>query len=123
MPPASTRAIEPPPAPTVCTSSTGSSTGKPATSRARRRGSAPATNAQSVEVPPTSSVSAAATPQARATRAAASSPAAGPESSWRTGSRAASAGGAVPPWERMISSSPGVPRASRSSVPATRGAR
>ena len=80
-PPASRQTIEPPPAPTVWTSSVGSRIGRPPTSRSLERDASPPTIAQtSVEVPPMSNAIAFSIPARRASRLAPTTPAAGPES-------------------------------------------
>ena len=87
----------------VVGASVGTRTGKPPTSRSCSRRASPPTIAQtSVEVPPMSKARAFSTPASRATRAAPTTPAAGPESSARAAWAAASSSGATPPDERMI---------------------
>mgnify|MGYP003694585641 CR=1 FL=1 len=90
-PPASRLTIEPPPAPTVCRSTVGNRTGSPATSRSVARPAAPpAIRQTSVEVPPMSSEIALSTPASAATRAAPTTPAAGPRPHASAGWAAAS---------------------------------
>ena len=90
-PPASRSAIEPPPAPMVCTSSDGSRIGNPATRRSPAgAGRPPSTRQTSVLVPPMSKVTASSNPAPRAAAAAAMTPPAGPDSNKATGRSAAS---------------------------------
>src|SRR5207245_2964242 len=79
-PPSSTQAIEPPPALTVCTSTMGHLMGTPATTDSVVICRAPATTgATSVLVPPISKVRKSWYPLASATKAAPTTPPAGPE--------------------------------------------
>src|SRR6266540_1756878 len=79
-PPASRRAIEPPPAPIVWMSRAGSRIGYPATIRdGAGSGTPPRTRQTSVLVPPMSNETASGKPHASATAAAARTPPAGPD--------------------------------------------
>ena len=103
----STRAMEPPPAPISIISMTGTRIGRPepflkrsarATSNSRATsGSPPSITHALAVVPPMSNDSRRPAPRSRATRAAASAPAAGPDSTSRIGTRLAVAGVAMPP--------------------------
>ncbi len=100
------RAIDPPPAPIVCTSSDGNRTVNPPTSRCAAGAGDPSTMRHtSVEVPPMSKVTASGKPLAAATAAPARTPPAGPESSRAAGSSAASTAAMSPPAEVMTSTS------------------
>src|SRR5207245_3347618 len=102
--PASSWAIEPPPAPTVCTSSAGSRIGKPATTRSEAgSGTRPRTRHTSVLVPPMSKLTASAKPHAAAISAAARTPPAGPDSN--NDAAGAPDTGTSPPAEVMTSAS------------------
>ena len=108
----STRAIEPPPAPISIISMTGTRTGSPepflnrsarATSNSRAtRGAPPSMTQAFAVVPPMSNDSRRESPRSRAAWAAASAPAAGPDSTRRIGSRRASGGNAIPPDDCMM---------------------
>ena len=88
-PPASMRAMLPPPAPMVWMSSEGSRTGKPATACSAVTAGAPSRiRHTSVLVPPMSKLSASGKPQARPPRPRPARPPAGPESSSAAGSSA-----------------------------------
>ena len=103
-------AIEPPPAPMVCTSSDGNRTVNPPTSRsAAGAGAPPRIRQTSVDVPPMSKVTASANPLAAAAAAPARTPPAGPDSSSEAGSSAASAAGSSPPADVMTSTSAASP--------------
>ena len=108
----STRAIEPPPAPISIISITGTRIGSPepflkrsarATSNSRPTSGAPSsiTHALAV-VPPMSNESSFGSPRSRAAWAAARAPAAGPDSTSRTGRRRARGGNAIPPDDCMM---------------------
>ena len=109
-PPASTAAIEPPPAPMVCTSSDGMRIGSPATDRSPAgSGAPPCTRHTSVLVPPMSKVTASGQPLATAEAAAARTPPAGPLSSSAAGIRAPSSRVARPPADVITSTSSATP--------------
>ena len=96
----------PPPAPTVCTSSDGSRIGNPPTRRpGAGSGTAPRTRQTSVDVPPMSNVIASGASLAAAIAAAASTPPAGPDNNSAAGSAAASVNGTSPPAEVITSTS------------------
>ena len=107
----SSRAMEPPPAPISISSMTGTRMGSPeprlkrsarATSNSRASSGSPPSMTQALAVvPPMSNDSSRPSPASRAARAAASAPAAGPDSTRRTGTRLAVAGVAMPPEESM----------------------
>ena len=104
MPPASTRAMEPPPAPSVWMSSVGSATWRcPTSSRRSSFGSPSCSSAMSVLVPPMSNVIRSGA-RAGAHVTAAATPPAGPESTAPAASRADSPIGATPPCDCMIRS-------------------
>src|SRR5204863_158731 len=105
-PPASRRTSEPPPAPTVCTSTDGNLTGTPPTSRSGTRTACPPGRRQtSVDVPPMSNAIASVKPARRARRPAPTTPPAGPETSSRAGCAAASSAGRTPPDESITTGS------------------
>jgi hypothetical protein len=107
MPPASTEAIEPPPAPRVWMSSAGSATrAMPTVFSPVSVGSPPWSSAMSVLVPPMSNVTRSPRPVSRATWRPAAMPPAGPDSTAPAASRAASRMGATPPCDCMIRTSP-----------------
>ena len=107
----STRATEPPPAPISISSMTGTRIGRPepflkrsarATSNSRASSGSPPSMTQAFAVvPPMSKESSRPSPRRRAARAAASAPAAGPDSTRRIGTRLAVAGVAMPPEESI----------------------
>jgi hypothetical protein len=108
----SRRATDPPPAPISISSMTGTRMGSPepflkrsarATSNSRASSGSPRsiTHAFAV-VPPMSKESRRSSPACRAARAAARAPAAGPDSTSRTGTRLAVAGVAMPPEDSMM---------------------
>ena len=108
----STRASEPPPAPISISSMQGTRIGRPepflkrsarATSNSRARSGSPPSMTQALAVvPPMSNESRRGSPSSRAMRAAASAPAAGPDSTRRMGTRFAVSGVAMPPAESMM---------------------
>src|ERR1700742_2985817 len=94
--------IEPPPAPTVWTSTVGSWIGRPPIVRESVRRTAPSSTTQtSQEVPPMSKPSALPSPERRARRPAPTAPPAGPERTLQAPARAASSAGATPPEESI----------------------
>jgi hypothetical protein len=98
--------MEPPPAPTVCTSTLGSRIGRPAIVRTRERSADPSVIRQtSVDVPPMSNAMAFAKPARSATRAAPTTPPAGPDRRAQEACAAASTSEATPPDERITSGS------------------
>ena len=109
------RAIDPPPAPTVCTSTVGMRSGNPSISDSAVNGTRPSQRQTSVEVPPISSVMMRSKPALFATRNAPTTPPAGPESNVRTASEPAAAAPALPPFD-CITRSRFVPRLSRPSA-------
>ncbi len=112
--------MEPPPAPTVCMSSTGTATGSPATLASFvRRGPPAGHSATSVEVPPMSNVMMSVNPASPAARVAPTTPPAGPESIVRTGSVAAARAEMLPPEDCITRSA----RAGESARRAARGTR
>ncbi len=98
-PPPSTRAMEPPPAPMVAISSIGRRTTIPKSSAASAASciSPPVTSDTSKDVPPRSPVITSGKPAAEAMRAAAMTPAAGPDSAVRIGAARAPATDIRPP--------------------------
>ncbi len=101
------------PAPTVWTSTIGSWMTRPAISRESvRRTRPPSTTHTSHEVPPMSMPTASPSPDSLAMSAAPTAPPAGPDSTLQAPARAASAVGATPPDDFMISGS-GSPRSTR----------
>src|SRR5436305_159489 len=119
-PPLSSQTIEPPPAPTVCRSTAGSRSGRPATSRSAPSSARPPTISEtSVDVPPMSNEIAFSNPARRASRAAPTVPAAGPDRSATAGCAAASSSDATPLDERITNGS-GRPAAAARSPSAPR---
>ena len=107
MPPASTRAIEPPPAPIVWMSIIGSAIRQRSTTPSViTSGSPSVTSAASKLVPPMSIVMQSLTPCGASCQSPAVGPEAGPESSESAARSATSAGVATPPFDCMISSTP-----------------
>ena len=116
MPPASTEAMEPPPAPMVSIWIMGERTTKPNSIDvcAANAASPPATKDTSKEVPPMSPVMTFSKPEARAISAQAITPAAGPDSAVRTGTSQAVWRDITPPLLCTIKSSPPKPWARKS---------
>src|SRR5216683_493391 len=101
-PPVSNQAMLPPPAPTVLISIMGSLTGWPPILPSVVWAIIPSTRATSVDVPPISRVMACLKPEAPATNAAPTTPAAGPERRVRAASRRAVALEIEPPFDCMM---------------------
>ena len=96
--------MEPPPAPTVWTSTIGSWMTRPEISRESVRLTRPPSTTQtSHEVPPMSMPTASPPPDSSAISAAPTAPPAGPDRTLQAPARAASAVGATPPEDFMIS--------------------
>ena len=114
MPPLSTRAIEPPPAPMLAMSRLLSAIVWPATRRPFARLGRPATISEmSVLVPPISNGIKLPSSASRAAWALPATPPAGPDSTAPAASRPASAIGATPPCDWMIKVGPRYPASAK----------
>ncbi len=121
MPPSSTRAIEPPPAPIVWMSIIGSAMRHRSTMPSVITSGWPSlTSAASKLVPPMSIVMQSRTPCGASCQRPAVGPEAGPERSESAARSATSAGAATPPFDCMISSTPSKSRSASRAVSASR---